>query len=159
MNDLDFIGKTIELALEAEKKGNLPIASIIVLDDKIISVGMNSIFNPCFAPLKHGEINALDGVDCKLLLNRSKDMTLYTNIEPCIMCFGALVLHKIGRVVYGGSDPNKGATFLKDELEKIYNKESLPIFEGPILQDVCGPMWKRANVVYRNKLNQPYKYR
>ena len=151
MEDIKFLNETIRLANEAEAEGNLPIAAVIVLDGKIIATGKNAIFNPEFSPLRHAEIRALDSVDKTLLETRSKEMTLYTNVEPCLMCFGAIVLHKIGQVVFGGIDANKGATYLKDNLEKIYAKEKLPVFVGPVMQDICGPMWERANVIYRNR--------
>ena len=64
------------------------------------------------------------------------------------MCFGTIVLHQIGKVVFGGNDANKGAAYLVNELEKIYKKEQLPVFVGPVMQDECLPMWERANEVF-----------
>ena len=150
--DKIFMDRAIELALEAEKEGNLPIGALIVLDGKIIAEGKNAIFCPSFGFLNHAEIDAISKVDGNLFATRGKEMTLFTNTEPCLMCFGTIVLHKIGKVVFGGSDANKGATYLVDHLEKIYSKEQLPKFVGPVCQDICGPMWERANKIYRKAL-------
>jgi len=42
------------------------------------------------------------------LLPRCKEMTLYTTLQPCVMCAGALLLHGLGRLVYGSADPVGG---------------------------------------------------
>ena len=153
-DDLKFIQRTIDLALKSENKGNLPIGALVVLDGKVIAEGENAIFSPKFDLGAHAEIRALSKIDSELLITRGKEMTLYTNVEPCLMCFGSIVMHKIGRVVFGGIDANKGATYLKKHLCKIYLKKRVPIFVGPVCQDECGPMWDRANSIYREKLQE-----
>lgn len=146
--DLKFLNRAIELAREAEAENNMPFGTVIVLDGEIIAEGKNQVFYPELNLGSHAEINALNKIDGSLLLSRAKDMVLYTNIEPCIMCFSTIILYKIGKVVFGGNDTNKGPTYLLDHLSKIYRKEQLPIFMGPVMQDVCLPMWERANIIY-----------
>lgn len=152
--DKKFLERTIELANEAERLGNLPIGAVIVLDGKIVSEGKNAVFYPTFDMSKHAELVAIQKIDGKLFLTRGKDMTLYTNIEPCVMCFGSIVLNKIGRVVFGGSDKNKGAAYLCNHIDKIYSKEKTPVFVGPVDEKRCGEMWDRANIIYRANLEK-----
>jgi len=147
-SDLKFLNRSIELGLEAEAENNMPFGTVIVLDEKIIAEGKNQVFYPKLNPGSHAEINALNEIDGSLLLSRAKDMVLYTNVEPCIMCFSTIILYKIGKVVFGGSDTNKGPTYLLDHLSKIYKKEQLPTFVGPVMQEACLPMWERANTLY-----------
>ena len=145
-----FMQHTIKLALESEAEGNMPFGAVIVLDGKVIAEGRNRVFYPKLNPGAHAEIEALNKVDWQSLLGREKELVLYTNIEPCIMCFSTIVLHHIGKVVFGGNDTNKGAAYLIDKLDKIYKREQLPVFIGPVKQDKCLPMWERAHEVYSN---------
>lgn len=147
--DLKYINHTIDLGKEALSEGNLPIGAVIVLDDEVIATGKNQVLSPNFNPVSHAEMNAFRKVRSDLFLNHSKEMTLYTNIEPCIMCFGSIIINRIGRVVYGATDPNRGATYLVQHLEKIYTKEKLPIFIGPALQEECSKMFTQADEIYR----------
>jgi len=148
--DLKFLYRAIEIG-EAASENNLPIGAVVVLDGVIVAEGSNNCMYPSFNPGGHAEINALNNVDAKLIFENSRKMTLYTNIEPCVMCLGAIVLFRIGRVVYGASDPNRGACFLNDRLDKIYRRDQLPIFVGPVpqVQEKCFAMWEAANYKYR----------
>jgi tRNA(adenine34) deaminase len=146
--DLQFMNRAIELGNEAETEGNMPFGAVVVLDGKIISEGKNQVFYPKLSPNLHAEINALSKINSDLILKRAKDMVLYANIEPCIMCFGTIILYHIGKVIYGGRDINKGPCYLIENLNKIYKENQLPKFIGPILDNKCTPMWKRANMIY-----------
>ena len=149
--DHHFMAAAIKEAEAAEQVGNLPIGAVIVFNGEIISRGSNGIFQPDFHPLHHAEILALQGLDRSHLEHRSRDMTLYTNIEPCVMCLGAAVIHRIGRIVFGANDPNRGAGFLRTALEQIYPAERLPKITGPIMQERCSIMFESANRVYRSR--------
>jgi tRNA(adenine34) deaminase len=60
---------------------------------------------------------------------QAEGMTLYTTLEPCLMCMGAILLHGIGRVLYGSSDPVGGG---------ITAAESLPVFfAGQYSKSIC----------------------
>jgi len=148
--DLFFLNRSIEIG-EAVANNNLPIGAVVVLNGEIIAEGSNDYVFPIFNPDGHAEINALNKVDEELLFRCSKKMTLYTNVEPCLMCLGTIILYRIGRVVYGATDPNRGACYLTDNLDKIYKKNQLPIIIGPVpqVQEKCSAMWERANVIYR----------
>jgi len=143
-NDIYFLDKAVELALRAEDFGNMPIGALIVLDGKIIAEGPNALLVPDFHPGRHAEMEALRKVPVELW-PRAKEMTCYTTLEPCIMCFGSLLLHRVGRVVFGAEDKKGGSHVLLPHLPEYYDDEQ-NLFEwvGPLLPGVCDPLYKRA---------------
>ena len=73
---------------------------------------------------------------------RLLDCTLYVTLEPCVMCAGALVNARIGRVVYGATDPKAGAV---ESLYHVCADERLnhrPPVAGGVLADECGQLLK-----------------
>jgi tRNA(adenine34) deaminase len=139
--------RAIELALEAEKIGNLPVGAVITLDGNIISEGSSSLLIPYFDPKGHAEMNALDKVDIALW-KQSRDMTCYTTLEPCCMCFGRLLLSGIGRIVFGSVDTEGGSSCLLPNLPKFYSRGNIPEMVGPVMPEACDPLFKRAFQTY-----------
>ncbi len=147
--DIFFLHHAIEIAVQTAKEGNLPIGAVVVDDGLIISEAGNKVLKPEFHPGRHAEIEALNKIPGKHLHEKSKKMTLYTNIEPCVMCVGAIVLHRIGRVVFGAIDPKRGASYLLEHLKQIYKSEQLPLLIGPVMQKECEEMFAYADKIYR----------
>lgn len=114
--DLKFMNLAINEAKKAYKKDEVPIGAVLVADNsKIIAKAHNLVQykkNTCY----HAEFlviqKALKKLNIKHLLsnglNRPK-YTLYTTLEPCPMCAGAIVLSKIDRVVIAALDPKSGS--------------------------------------------------
>lgn len=154
LKDEHYLQIAIKLALDAETNGNLPIGAIIVLDDYKISEGKNSIFSPIYQPHHHAEIEALRSIPHELL-NRSRDMTCYTTLEPCVMCMATLVIYEIGRIVFGANDPMGGGKDLGKHLPEYYHSQ-LPVINGPAMPEVCDPLFLRAKKVFLDlKKGQP----
>ncbi|HKY03878.1 MAG TPA: hypothetical protein VJQ56_03260, partial [Blastocatellia bacterium] len=66
-------------------------------------------------------------------------------LEPCVMCMGALLLHGVGRVVFGASDPRGGAGVVLDHLPAYYaNGAGVPLWIGPLMPEVCDELYRRA---------------
>ncbi len=120
--DLHHLRRAIELAHEAESAGNLPIGCVICLDDHIVAEGRNAIWVPSDAPYRHAEMEALRALPPELMARRP-EMTLYTTLEPCLMCAGAILLHRIGRVVVGAADPYGGAGTTFDRLPTFFREQ------------------------------------
>jgi len=104
----------LELALqEAERagqEGTYPIGALVVSPDGIVlSKGHNQVYS-AGDYTAHAEVDALRNAGGKLmaLAYRGK-CTLYTTLEPCLMCTGALLLANIVRVVWAANDPDYGA--------------------------------------------------
>jgi tRNA(adenine34) deaminase len=156
--DTTYLRRAIRLAREAERNGNLPIGALVCLDGEIVGEGKNSIWRPAVDLTRHAEMEALRSVP-ERLWSRSREMTLFTTLEPCLMCAGAILLHQIGRLVFGGSDPYGGARVAVPSagvalesagvaLEGLppYFREQFTRVEwtGPALPAECDPLHTRA---------------
>jgi len=143
-SDILFFRRAIQLALQAEKENNLPIGAVISLDGRIIAEGKNAIWFPAFNPNRHAEIEALRNVPQELW-KHSRNMTLYTTLEPCLMCMGAILLHNIGRVVYGSSDHYGGASLVIGHMP-TYFEEAVSRIEwiGPAYPEGCDRLFMRV---------------
>lgn len=135
--------EAIRLAIEADHLGNLPVGAVIVLDGQIVGKGKNSIWKPNLDLTHHAEIEALRSVPCDLF-GRSREMTLFTTLEPCVMCTGAILLYRIGRLVYGSSDPYGGVGISFGSLPPFFEERcDSTIWEGPVLPGECDLLYKR----------------
>ncbi len=150
MNPVDqgFMRHAVDLALEAERRGDLPIAAVIVLGDEIVSAAGNRSFMPSPHPGRHAETLALAGIPDDLVA-RLPEMTCYCTLEPCLMCFGSLVLYRMGRVMFGANDPRGGAVALVEHLPPyVAAKAKAMNWIGPVWPEVCDPLCQRALARY-----------
>ena len=106
--DEEFMRLALEEARLAEQEGEVPVGAVIVADGRVVArthnqpIGMND-------PTAHAEILALREAARALGNYRLGDCSIYVTIEPCPMCAGAMVLARVGRLVYGASDVRAGA--------------------------------------------------
>ncbi len=146
--EIKYLERAIEIALHAEQVGNLPIGALIVLNDEVIAEGGSGIIVPHYHPGRHAEVEALR----KVPLNawpRSREMTCYTTLEPCLMCFGTLLLHGVGRVVFGSTDPEGGASAVFDHLPGYYSHGgTVPEWIGPVMPEKCDALYQRAKKIF-----------
>lgn len=120
MTDEHFMQQALKEANKALEADEVPIGAVIVMHDRIIARGYNQVetLNDSTA---HAEIIALTSAFNYLGSKYLPDATLYVTIEPCIMCCGALYWSKIGKLVYGSSDPKHGGLSLITSSEKNKN--------------------------------------
>jgi tRNA(adenine34) deaminase len=109
------------LALEAAEKaagtGEVPVGAVVVLDSVVIGVGHNAPIGEC-DPTAHAEIQALRAAGARIGNYRLVGATLYSTMEPCMMCLGACLHARIERLVYGADDPKVSATAQLRSLEE-----------------------------------------
>jgi tRNA(adenine34) deaminase len=142
--DTEFMFRALQVALAAEARGNLPVGAVITLDDVIVAEAGSSILVPVYHPGRHAETEALRAVPVELWA-RSRDMTCYTTLEPCVMCFGALLLHGVGRVVFGAEDKKGGAKTVLAHLPEYYaDGARTPQWVGPVMAQACDQLYFRA---------------
>jgi tRNA(adenine34) deaminase len=103
-----FMTLAIEEARAAGAAGEVPVGCVIVKDDAVVGVGHNLRENDR-DPTAHAEMIAIRAAAHALGDPRMNDCTAYVTLEPCAMCAGALVQARVGRVVYGCTDPKAGA--------------------------------------------------
>jgi tRNA(adenine34) deaminase len=142
--DLAYLERAIELALHSERTGNLPVGALLVLDGTIISEGASTVLSPIYDPAAHAEMNALAAAN-KALWPRAREMTCYSTLEPCVMCMGSLLLHGVGRVVFGAIDVQGGAGRLLPHLPPYYAGREVIEWVGPLLPEVCDPLYRRVD--------------
>ena len=106
--DSQFMQEALEQARTAAAAGEVPIGAVLVHCGEIIARGGNRTIRDC-DPTAHAEIVALRAAAKHFANHRLNDTTLYVTLEPCIMCAGAMIQARIGRLVYGADDPKGGA--------------------------------------------------
>lgn len=116
VNDEYYIEKTIELAKKAAKYGDFPVGALIVKDNKIIAKAYNKKEKNNNA-INHAELLAISKACKKLKTWHLEDCTLYTSMEPCIMCLGAITQSRIKRIVYSTHNPSFGT--IENDLSKF----------------------------------------
>jgi tRNA(adenine34) deaminase len=98
----------LRLARAAGRRGEVPVGAVILARGDLIAAASNRVERAHDATA-HAELLALRQASRKLDSWRLQGCTLYSTLEPCPMCAGALLLARIDRVVYGAEDPRKGA--------------------------------------------------
>ena len=108
--DLDeqWMSRAIAAAREAEALGEIPVGACVVSENRLLAVSGNRTRTEG-DPTAHAEIVALRAA-AKVLGNyRLTDVVVYSTIEPCAMCAGALIQARVKRLVYGARDERAGA--------------------------------------------------
>jgi tRNA(adenine34) deaminase len=107
-SDEQFMGAALELAREAQRRGEVPVGAVVVLDGTMIGEGFNQPIG-AHDPTAHAEMVALREAGRRIGNYRLTGATLYVTIEPCQMCVGAMIHARIARVVFGAREPKAGA--------------------------------------------------
>ena len=128
-------------AKKALKKGEVPIGAVVVLGDEIIGRGYNQPI-AMKDPTAHAEIIALKEASNRLENYRLNEAIIYTTLEPCLMCVGALVHARIKKVIFAAQDTKSGVVVNNGGLiqsEFLNHKVS---FEGGILEKQASKLLK-----------------
>ena len=128
----------IELAEEAGRCGEVPVGAVIVgPDGRVVGRGFNQ---PILRhdPTAHAEVMALRNAAETLVNYRMPGCTLYVTLEPCVMCAGAIMHARIGRVVFGARDPKTGVAGSVIDLFAETRLNHHAEVEGGLLADTCG---------------------
>ena len=121
-------------AWQALRSGSFPVgAALFGLDGEVLAVGRNRIFDksgdgPAGSLLAHAEVAALSELPSDA---RHDGVTLFTTLEPCLFCIGAVVLSRVGTVRFAGADGYGGAARFPSELNAQTARYELAI-HGPL---------------------------
>ena len=108
MTDEQWMRYALNRALQGAHHGEVPVGAVLVKDGELVAEGFNQPI-ATYDPTAHAEIVALRRAAEALQNYRLPATTLYVTIEPCLMCVGAMVHARIGRLVYGTPEPKAGA--------------------------------------------------
>ena len=113
--DEKWMSLAIKEAIKAEKEGEVPVGAILVKDGLIIAKAHNQPISKNDATA-HAEIQLIRVAGNELQNYRLNGSTLFVTLEPCAMCFGAMVHARIKRIVYGAHDHKTGVFSLSKDL-------------------------------------------
>jgi tRNA(adenine34) deaminase len=158
-SDEYFMNKALDQAKIALLNNDWPIGAVVVLDGKIVSRGCNMVYSKN-NKLEHAEMLALKKAQKTLIENKNK-CTLYTTCEPCPMCFGAIILNRVRRLVYGIKE-NSGCTHLHEYLPDALKREQFKIdIVSGVLADECWELFIKGEptkkMIKNNLIKEDYK--
>ena len=137
----------VKEAKKTAQDGEAPIAAMIVQGNQILGMGVNTKISEQ-SGFTHAELNAL--LKAKPKLGRKpENVVLYSTLEPCAMCLGAILFSGIRTVVYGASDPEGGAVEMFRN-HPTYSRWIPKVVSG-ILQDECEALKELPTFKRRDK--------
>ena len=133
-----WMEEALEQAEAAYGAGEFPVGCIIVRDGRIIARGNRNGTageGVSFSETDHAEIRALKNMEAagEGIPQGTEDpgITLYCTMEPCLMCFGAIILSGIKRIVYAYEDPMGGGTQCDlSQLPPLYRNSGIRVIKG-----------------------------
>ena len=141
MDKIFFMEEALMEAKKALEKGEVPIGAVVVLGEYIIGRGYNQPISKN-DPTAHAEIMALRDASMKLKNYRLKDTLVYSTLEPCLMCAGALVHARIKKLFYSASDPKSGVIENNGSLMQSEFLNHKISYEGGILKEESSKLLK-----------------
>ena len=142
VDDKKFMSEALRLAEVSLRLGEVPVGAVIVVDGEIVGRGFNRR-ELLSSALEHAELNAIRDATNYLGRWRLKNAIMYSSLEPCIMCAGALVHARIAKLYYGAADAKFGG------IESLFHLSSdarlnhqFPA-QGGILADESAKMLKQ----------------
>jgi tRNA(adenine34) deaminase len=135
LNDTRYMSLALEEASKAAGRGEVPVGAVVVRDHQVIARGRNRR-EELQSAIAHAELLAIEQASRYLGRWRLSDCQLYVTLEPCVMCVGAVVQARIGRLIFGCLDPKGGA------VESLYQlcddtrlNHRLPVVGGMLADD------------------------
>src|SRR6266403_457346 len=103
-----WMRESLRVAREAQTRDEVPIGTCVVVGEKLLAVAGNRTRTDC-DPTAHAEMVALREAARKSGNYRLSEAVVYSTIEPCAMCAGALIQARVSLLVYGAPDERAGA--------------------------------------------------
>jgi tRNA(adenine34) deaminase len=144
------MGLALEQARIAFDRGDFPVGCVIVQDGRVMAVGARQGTRrdrAVSSEIDHAEINALkhlETIDLQVDLERC---ILFCTMEPCLMCFGAIILSGIKKIVYAYEDPMGGGT--RCDLKKLP-----PLYAQCGIEIVSGVLREKSLDLFYNFFNK-----
>ena len=142
MNHNVFMQEALAEAQQAYEKNEIPIGAVIVQNGIIIARAHN-LRETLQTTTSHAEMLAINKANVRTGFWRLDKATLYTTVEPCMMCAGTIVQSRIKMVVYGAKDEKAGCagTIFNLLEEKRFNHQCEVI--GGVMEAECQEILKR----------------
>ena len=135
--DEHFMQLALEQARLGALRGEVPVGAVVVQEGEVVGSGFNCPISTR-DPSAHAEMVAIRAAAARLDNYRLPGSTLYVTLEPCSMCAGLIVHSRVGRLVYGASEPKAGVVQSRGRFfEQDFLNHRLAV-EGGVLAEACG---------------------
>ncbi len=131
--------EALRLARHAASQDEVPVGAVVVCRGEIIGRGWNRPISSG-DPTAHAEIVALRDAARWLNNYRMPEADLYVTIEPCTMCYGALIHARIRRIVYGAPEPKAGVIQSQLQLPQASCYNWSPEIVGGVEAEACAEL-------------------
>jgi tRNA(adenine34) deaminase len=139
--DVAFIEAALRLARAAAVREEVPVGALVVREGRVIAQAYNEMVHRK-DPTAHAELLAIQRAIAVVGEDRLVDATLYVTLEPCAQCAGAIVLAKVGTVVFGAWDKRAGMAGSVHDLLRHPRLNHRPEVVGGVLEEECGELLK-----------------
>jgi tRNA(adenine34) deaminase len=139
MEDEQAMGLALDEARRAVAHGDVPIGAVVLREGVVIAARHNER-ELAGDPTAHAEILALRDAAATVGHWRLDDCTLVVTLEPCVMCAGAVVNGRIGRLVFGAVDPKAGAVGSLYDVPADHRLNHRPPVRGGVRDAECGEL-------------------
>jgi tRNA(adenine34) deaminase len=129
-----FMRQALQEAEGALRRGDVPIGALVVQGGQVVGRGTNTR-NTRQCDLHHAELNALLSCSQYLMGRHHDECVIYSTVEPCPMCLGAIVMCDIDHVVFGAFDYRAGATHMVERVP--YVAHHIRTYRGGVLEEAC----------------------
>jgi tRNA(adenine34) deaminase len=148
-----WMREALRAAREAQSRDEVPIGAGVVIREELIALAGNRTRTDC-DPTAHAEIVALREAANKIGNYRLSEAIVYSTIEPCAMCAGALIQARVRRLVYGASDERAGAVHTHFQIcssDKLNHR--VEVVSG-ILESECRELMQEF---FKSRRNQSFR--
>ena len=139
MDDEALMREALVEARLAFAEGEVPIGSVVVDDGRVIGRGHNRKEALC-DPTAHAEVLALRQASQSTGSWRLLGTTLFSTAEPCLLCLGAALQARVGRIVFGCREPKFGAVFRLAEEGHLRDANHELVVKGGVLEQQCAQL-------------------
>jgi len=141
VSETDRGGMTVALAAARRGgvAGEVPVGAAVVLDGRVVSEAHNETVARRDLT-QHAELIAIQRALQSMGVDRLDGGTLYVTLEPCAQCAGAIVLARVGKVVFGAYDPKAGMAGSVGDLLRHPRLNHRPEVQGGVMADECGAL-------------------
>jgi len=144
-----WMRQALDAAREAKDRGEVPVGTCVVRGDELLALCGNRTRTDC-DPTAHAELVALREASKRVGNYRLTGIDVYSTIEPCAMCAGALIQARVKRLIYGARDERAGAVDSRFRIcDTDFLNHRIEVIEG-VLETECRELMQEFFRARRN---------